>query len=125
MYLGYAFDHGVVLVTTDRCGVIALLPPDVPEPDGQFQAEAAALHGDRLAAVARADSLRAEQKQRRDAGDRVQLGLGIWLYHEPFPAQKQIGYALIWISLAIYATEGVLVSRLGPKRVIDVKNEAA
>lgn len=56
MYLGYAFDHGVVLVTTDRCGVIALLPPDVPEPDGQFQAEAAALHGDRLAAVARAET---------------------------------------------------------------------
>lgn len=56
MYLGYAFDHGVVLVTTDRCGVIALLPPDVPEPDGQFQAEAVALHGDRLAAVARAET---------------------------------------------------------------------
>ncbi len=56
MYLGYAFDHGVVLVTTDRRGVIALLPPDVPEPDGRFQTEVAGLHGDRLAAVARAQT---------------------------------------------------------------------
>lgn len=56
MYLGYAFDHGVVLVTTDRLGVIALLPPDVPEPDDRFQAEVAGLHGDRLAAFARAQT---------------------------------------------------------------------
>ncbi|AFR50067.1 GNAT family N-acetyltransferase [Gordonia sp. KTR9] len=56
MYLGYALDHGVVLVTTDRCGVIALLPPDVPAPDEQFQAEVADLHGDRLAAVTGAET---------------------------------------------------------------------
>ncbi|WP_439029541.1 GNAT family N-acetyltransferase [Gordonia terrae] len=54
MYLGYAVDHGVVLVTQDLSGVIAMLPPDTPEPDEQFQAEVADLHGDRLAAVARA-----------------------------------------------------------------------
>jgi len=59
------------------------------------------------------------------AGPTIQLVLGIWLYHEPFPAQKQIGYALIWISLAIYAAEGLLVSRLNARRSISQKNEAA
>jgi len=60
------------------------------------------------------------------AGPTLQLILGIWLYHEPFPAQKQIGYALIWLSLAIYAAEGLLVARLTQRqrRSIDTKNEA-
>ncbi|MFE0750502.1 GNAT family N-acetyltransferase [Gordonia sp. NPDC058843] len=52
MYLGYAFDHGIVLATQDLSGVIALLPPDAPEPDEQFHEAVARLHGDRLAAVA-------------------------------------------------------------------------
>jgi chloramphenicol-sensitive protein RarD len=58
------------------------------------------------------------------AGPTIQLLLGIWLYHEPFSAQKQIGYALIWVSLAIYAVEGLVVSRMTQKQaaVIDVKN---
>ncbi|MCA3190146.1 EamA family transporter RarD [Cupriavidus sp.] len=59
------------------------------------------------------------------AGPTIQLLLGIWLYHEPFPVQKQIGYALIWISLAIYAAEGLLVSRFATKRIIDAKNKPA
>ncbi|WP_238420158.1 GNAT family N-acetyltransferase [Gordonia sp. 'Campus'] len=54
MYLGFAVDHGIVLVTQDLSGVVALLPPDTPEPDEQFQTEVADLHGDRLIAVARA-----------------------------------------------------------------------
>jgi chloramphenicol-sensitive protein RarD len=57
------------------------------------------------------------------AGPTIQLVLGIWLYHEPFPAQKQIGYALIWVSLAIYAAEGLLVARLTQRKPIDVKND--
>ncbi|MBB2920374.1 EamA family transporter RarD [Cupriavidus alkaliphilus] len=40
-------------------------------------------------------------------GPTLQLLLGVWLWHEPFPAQKQVGYALIWLSLALYAAEGV------------------
>ncbi|WP_186425472.1 EamA family transporter RarD [Cupriavidus metallidurans] len=57
------------------------------------------------------------------AGPTLQLALGIWLYHEPFPPQKQIGYALIWVSLAIYAAEGLLVSKLLQRKTISVKNE--
>ncbi|PVY76027.1 chloramphenicol-sensitive protein RarD [Cupriavidus alkaliphilus] len=40
-------------------------------------------------------------------GPTLQLLLGVWLWHEPFPAQKQVGYALIWLSLALYAAEGL------------------
>jgi len=57
------------------------------------------------------------------AGPTIQLVLGIWLFHEPFPAQKQIGYALIWVSLAIYAAEGLLVARLTQRKFIDTKND--
>jgi len=57
------------------------------------------------------------------AGPTLQLILGIWLYHEPFPPQKQIGYALIWVSLAIYAAEGLLVARLTQRKTIDLKND--
>jgi len=59
------------------------------------------------------------------AGPTLQLALGIWLYHEPFPPQKQIGYALIWVSLAIYAAEGLLVSKLLQQKTISVKNEVS
>lgn len=44
-------------------------------------------------------------------GPTLQLLLGVWLYHEPFPADKQLGYALIWLSLALYAAEGFWVGR--------------
>ncbi|AQV96095.1 transporter [Cupriavidus necator] len=40
-------------------------------------------------------------------GPTLQLLLGVWLWNEPFPAQKQAGYALIWLSLALYAAEGL------------------
>ncbi|SOY55597.1 putative predicted permease rarD [Cupriavidus taiwanensis] len=40
-------------------------------------------------------------------GPTLQLLLGVWLWNEPFPAQKQVGYALIWLSLALYAAEGL------------------
>jgi len=56
-------------------------------------------------------------------GPTLQLLLGIWLWHEPFPAQKQIGYALIWLSLALYAAEGLWINtRAQPARIIDASN---
>ncbi|MGO4279102.1 chloramphenicol-sensitive protein RarD [Cupriavidus sp. OV038] len=57
-------------------------------------------------------------------GPTLQLLLGIWLWHEPFPAQKQLGYALIWVSLLIYAMEGVWVSRRNSVKSISATNEA-
>jgi chloramphenicol-sensitive protein RarD len=44
-------------------------------------------------------------------GPTLQLLLGVWLWHEAFPASKQAGYAMIWISLAVYAIEGIWAGR--------------
>lgn len=55
LYLKYALSEGVVLVEEQIDGVIALLPPNVPEPSRECQARVADLHGDRLDVVARAN----------------------------------------------------------------------
>lgn len=41
-------------------------------------------------------------------GPSMQLVLGVWLYHEPFGRERLIGFALIWLALAIYSAEGAL-----------------
>ena len=48
LYLRYAQAHGIVVVTDAADGVIALLPPDAPEPDDDMVEQIVALHGDRL-----------------------------------------------------------------------------
>lgn len=48
LYLGYAHTHGLVAVTEDLTGVIALLPPAAPEPDAGMSAQIIQLHGDRI-----------------------------------------------------------------------------
>lgn len=40
-------------------------------------------------------------------GPTLQLMIGVWLYHEPFPAAKMLGYAAIWFALAVYTAEGL------------------
>jgi chloramphenicol-sensitive protein RarD len=37
----------------------------------------------------------------------IQLLLGVWLYHEPFPLDKAIGYIAIWVALALYTAESL------------------
>jgi chloramphenicol-sensitive protein RarD len=41
-------------------------------------------------------------------GPTLQLLIGVWLYHEPF-AERAFGYLLIWIALAVFSIEGVLL----------------
>lgn len=48
LYLRYAQEQGIVAVTDACDGVIALLPPDAPEPDDDMVEQIVALHGDRL-----------------------------------------------------------------------------
>lgn len=48
-------------------------------------------------------------------GPTIQLLLGIWLYHEPFGDDKLIGFALIWLALALYSTEGLWRAWVRPK----------
>jgi chloramphenicol-sensitive protein RarD len=44
-------------------------------------------------------------------GPTIQLSLGVFLFHEAFTPARLAGFALIWSALALYAAEGVLVSR--------------
>ncbi len=37
----------------------------------------------------------------------LQFSIGVWVYDEPFPRYKLIGYSMIWLALAIYSTEGL------------------
>lgn len=41
----------------------------------------------------------------------MQLLLGIFLYNEAFPAERFIGFAMIWTSLLIYSLEGLFNER--------------
>ncbi|MNJ87799.1 EamA-like transporter family protein [compost metagenome] len=37
----------------------------------------------------------------------LQLLVGVWLYHEPFSAARLLGFAAIWIALALYSVDGL------------------
>jgi chloramphenicol-sensitive protein RarD len=40
-------------------------------------------------------------------GPSIQMMLGVWLYHEAFGINRQIGFALIWTALALYSVEAL------------------
>lgn len=44
-------------------------------------------------------------------GPTLQMGLGVFLWHEPFNVHKLLGFVMIWSALAIYSAEGIVVSR--------------
>jgi chloramphenicol-sensitive protein RarD len=44
-------------------------------------------------------------------GPSLQLACGVWLFHERFDGARAVGFVLIWLALAIYATDGLLRSR--------------
>jgi chloramphenicol-sensitive protein RarD len=41
-------------------------------------------------------------------GPSLQLGLGVFVFHEHLPIGKLAGFALIWLALVLYATEGAV-----------------
>jgi len=41
----------------------------------------------------------------------MQAILGVWVFHEAFPAPRLVGFLIIWAALALYVLEGVWVSR--------------
>lgn len=41
----------------------------------------------------------------------LQFLLGVFLYHEPVPMARLIGFGLIWLALGLYSAEGLLHSR--------------
>jgi chloramphenicol-sensitive protein RarD len=38
----------------------------------------------------------------------LQFLLGVWIFHEAFSAERLVGFALIWLALALFAAEGLL-----------------
>ena len=44
----------------------------------------------------------------------VLLILGVWLYHEPFGANRAIGFGLVWAGIGLYLAEGLF--KLGTRR---------
>jgi chloramphenicol-sensitive protein RarD len=44
-------------------------------------------------------------------GPSLQFLIGVFLYHEPFPRSRALGFAFIWTALAIYATDGLWRNR--------------
>jgi chloramphenicol-sensitive protein RarD len=37
----------------------------------------------------------------------IQLALGVWVFHEPFGADRQVGFAFIWAALVLYSAESL------------------
>lgn len=45
-------------------------------------------------------------------GPTIQLGLGVWVFHEPFDRARLLGFGLIWAALLIYTLDGWRRSRV-------------
>ena len=41
----------------------------------------------------------------------MQALLGVWVFHETFPAARLVGFVIIWAALALYVGEGLWVNR--------------
>jgi chloramphenicol-sensitive protein RarD len=44
-------------------------------------------------------------------GPTLQLMVGVWLFHEPFPPARALGFAAIWAALALYSAESLWRAR--------------
>lgn len=44
----------------------------------------------------------------------LQLIIGVFIYGEPFPMERMVGFSLIWAALLIYSVEGLVRSRHKP-----------
>ncbi|WP_029000727.1 EamA family transporter RarD [Azohydromonas australica] len=44
-------------------------------------------------------------------GPTLQMAIGIWVFHEPFQAERLAGFLLIWAALALYSLESLWVTR--------------
>ena len=42
----------------------------------------------------------------------LQFVLGVWVFHEPMVPMRLVGFALIWLALALYSFEGLWTNRL-------------
>ncbi|OZD47448.1 protein RarD [Rhodococcus sp. 06-1477-1B] len=50
----------------------------------------------------------------------IQFAIGVWVLHEPMTAGRWIGFALVWVALAILSVDSFLASRRHRRAVVDV-----
>lgn len=43
----------------------------------------------------------------------VQLGLGVWVYHEPFSRSRAVSFGFIWVALVLYTVDNLVAQRRG------------
>ncbi|MDX2358346.1 GNAT family N-acetyltransferase [Dietzia sp. PP-33] len=99
LYLAHAHRHGIVAVDTGRDGVIALLPPDAPDPDDATLDQIVALHGDRIDRLAHGSAP-------HDGWTLETLGV------RPSAQGRRLGSALIGFGLDEAARRGARTVRL-------------
>jgi chloramphenicol-sensitive protein RarD len=55
----------------------------------------------------------------------LQLACGVLLFHEPMPAARLAGFALVWIALIIFTVDGIRGARQAGRDRADAKRTAA
>lgn len=40
-------------------------------------------------------------------GPSIQFAIGVFLYNEPMPASRLVGFVMVWVSLALFTAEGI------------------
>ncbi|CAK4105697.1 unnamed protein product [Aphanomyces euteiches] len=49
--------------------------------------------------------------------------IGVAIYHEPFSTSKLIGFILVWMSLALYTVEGIIIRRRGAEKETTIDSD--
>ena len=50
----------------------------------------------------------------------IQFAIGVWVLGEPMTLERWVGFALVWLALAILSVDSVLASRRHRRAVVDV-----
>ena len=50
-------------------------------------------------------------------GPSLQFAIGVFVYREPMPPSRLVGFALVWVALALFTTEGLRHRRRAAVRV--------
>ncbi|MDZ8170869.1 EamA family transporter RarD [Microbacterium xanthum] len=54
----------------------------------------------------------------------LQFAIGVWILQEPMPLERWIGFALVWIALAVLSIDSVIAARGSRRTVADVADLA-
>ncbi|MGY1820599.1 EamA family transporter RarD [Geodermatophilus sp. SYSU D00079] len=46
----------------------------------------------------------------------MQLAIGVFVYHEPMPAARLVGFVIVWVALAVFTVDSLRQARAGSRR---------